>query len=279
LKELESVMTTSAETVWKQRLREIESSIEAIRLPDAAQKLSQDEEWCVVTVDGHQHRIRFHDYAAIYEIPGLYERLFYDRLECSSPYRVSGLLGDVMREQGRGTKDLRVLDLGAGNGMVGDELRHLGVRAITGVDIIPEARAAALRDREGVYHDYLVADLAELPEDVRRRLASKRFNCLMTVATLGFGDIPPEAFANALSFVATPGWLAFNIKEDFLYERDSSGFAKLIRELSRKEVIRIEAYRRYRHRLAVDGRPLYYVAMVASTHAPMPSMATSSPLP
>ena len=92
------------------------------------------------------------------------------------------------------------------------------------------------------------------------------------MATLGFGDIPPEAFATALSLIGTPGWLAFNIKEDFLYERDDSGFAKMVRALHRLDVIRIEAYRRYRHRLAVDGRPLYYVAMVASKREPMPPL-------
>ncbi|HEX9724875.1 MAG TPA: class I SAM-dependent methyltransferase, partial [Vicinamibacteria bacterium] len=163
-----------------------------------------------------------------------------------------------------------VLDLGAGNGMVGDELHALGVKTLVGVDIIPQARSAAMRDREGIYREYLVTDMTELPEKKARRLASHELNCLTTVATLGFGDIPPEAFATALSLVSTPGWIAFNIKEDFLRERDDSGFSRLVRELSRREVIRIEAYRRYRHRLAIDGRPLYYVAVVATKQEPIP---------
>ena len=270
-------MTLNAETVWKERLVEIDPSIDSIELPDT-RALSQDEEWCVVTVAGREQRIRFHDYAAIYAIPGLYERLFYDRLECSSPNRVSGLLGDVLRERGHRIDELRVLDLGAGNGMVGDELRRLGVGSIAGVDILPEAREAALRDRSDVYRDYWVSDLTKLDDDVRTEMASRRFNCLTTVATLGFGDIPPKAFATALSLVATPGWVAFNIKEDFLYEKDDSGFAKLVRELSRREVLRIEAYRRYQHRLAADGRALHYVAIVASKHKRIPPLAECSPL-
>ncbi|MFQ5968101.1 MAG: class I SAM-dependent DNA methyltransferase [Acidimicrobiia bacterium] len=249
----------------------METNIEAIQLPsESDRKLSQDEEWCVVTADGSRKRIRFHDYASIYEIPGLYEQLFYDRLKCSSPFRVSRLLADVMREHRLAPEDLRVLDLGAGNGMVGDELHALGVKTVVGVDIIPEARSAALRDRKGIYQEYLVTDMTDLPEDKARRLVSMHLNCLTTVATLGFGDIPPKAFATALSLVSTPGWLAFNIKEDFLYERDDSGFARLVRELSRSEVIRIEAYRRYRHRLAIDGRPIYYVAMIASKQKKSP---------
>ena len=265
-------MTTSAETVWKERLSTMETSIEAIQLPGESddEQLSQDEEWCVVTVEGSRKRIRFHDYATIYEIPGLYERLFYERLKCISPFRVSRLLADVVRERGQRPEDLRALDFGAGNGMVGDELHSVGVKTIVGIDIIPEARSAAMRDRKGIYEEYLVADMTDLAKDTAQRLVTKELNCLTTVATLGFGDIPPKAFSTALSLISTPGWLAFNIKEDFLYERDDSGFARLVRKLSRLGVIRIEAYRRYRHRLAIDGQPLYYVAIIASKQKQVP---------
>ena len=40
---------------------------------------------------------------------------------------------------------LRVLDVGAGNGMVGEELDRMGAKHIVGVDIIPEAAEAAQR--------------------------------------------------------------------------------------------------------------------------------------
>lgn len=42
------------------------------------------------------------------------------------------------------------------------------------------------------------------------------FNCLTSVAALGFGDIPPRAFFEALRLVATNGWVALNLKETFL---------------------------------------------------------------
>ena len=53
------------------------------------------------------------------------------------------------------------------------------------------------------------------------------------------------------------------IKEDFLHEQDDSGFATLIRQLSRDEIIQIQAYRRFRHRFSITGEPLFYIAMVA----------------
>ena len=246
-----------------------------VRMPDAA--LSQDQEWCEVELDGRLQRIRFHDYGAIFRVRGLYEHLFYERLECSSPERVAALLEDVLADFEDDPSDLAVLDLGAGNGMVGERLQELGAKRLVGIDIEREAAAAARRDRPGVYDDYVVADLAELPPDDEARLRRARLNCLASVAALGFGDVPPLAFARALDLIATPGWAAFNIKEDFLRERDDSGFARLVRELFRDEVLQVQVCRRYRHRLSIHGQPLHYVAFVARKLRPVPRRHLADP--
>jgi predicted TPR repeat methyltransferase len=243
-------------------MKQIPSPVEGIRLPDVDGRLTQDQEWCEVRIGGQKRRFRFHDYGEIYDVPGLYERIFYDSLKCSSPARVVGLLRDVLNEEGVSPRGLRVLDLGAGNGVVGDELEALGADRIIGIDIIPEARRAADRDRPGIYDAYYVEDLTQLNRDVERRLRETRLNCLTGVATLGFGDTPPLAFLAALDLIAVPGWVAFNIKETFLSEKDNSGFSRLIRQLTNSEIIRIEAYRRYRHRCSISGEPLHYIAMV-----------------
>jgi SAM-dependent methyltransferase len=256
------VPTRNAEPCWLSRMNEIPTPVDEIRMP-SVQGLPQDREWCEAVMNGRRRRLRFHDYGELYRVPGLYEKLFYECLECCSPSRVASLLEDVMTDFEANPEELRVLDVGAGNGMVGDELAARGAERIVGVDIIQEARDAADRDRPDVYGDYLVTDLTDLPEAQEERLRRENFNCLTTVAALGFGDIPPKAFAKALDLTTTPGWLAFNIKEDFLNERDSTGFCRLIRQLCRDEVIQIQAYQRYRHRLSVTGEPLYYVAVVA----------------
>ena len=49
-----------------------------------------------------------------------------------------------------------MLDLGAGTGLVGELVHHLGIAAVVGLDALPAAREAALRDRPAVYRDYLV---------------------------------------------------------------------------------------------------------------------------
>ena len=232
-------------------------------MPHVVEELDQDEEWCEVVVAGQKRKIRFHDYAEVFDICGLYEELFYDRLQCCSPSYVAKLLESVVYENGEDPGDFRVLDMGAGNGMVGDELTALGVESIVGIDILPRAKEAASRDRPNVYADYVVADLTNLPEMEEERLRRIDANCLTSVAALGFGDIPPLAFAKALDLIATDGWLAFNLKEDFVRERGACGFSRLIQRLNRDGYIRTMCYRRYQHRISIDGEPLFYVAVVA----------------
>jgi hypothetical protein len=76
---------------------------------------------------------------------------------------------------------------------------------------------------------------------------------------------------------STPGWLAFNIKQDYTEARDQSGFCRLIKRLSDEEIIRIDAFRRYRHRLSMTGEPLYYVAMVACKLRDVPDALLAAP--
>jgi predicted TPR repeat methyltransferase len=237
-----------------------------IRLPQPA-ACEQDEDWCELLVEGRRRRIRFHDYGEIYSIPGLYERLFYELLKCDSPRAVTALLAEALAASGRDARALRVLEVGAGNGMVGEELARLGVASLVGADIIEEAAMAAERDRPGTYDDYLVLDLTALPEDTVVELRERRFDCLVTVAALGFGDIPPAAFATAHNLVEPGGLVAFNIKEDFIADGDGSGFSGLISRAIEDGALEVRAERRYEHRLSIAGVPLYYVAIVAEKRA------------
>ena len=248
--------------VQQSAVQPLESIPFAVRFPTECE-FDQDGEWCELYEGGSWRKLRLHDYHEIYRVPGLYEHLFSGLLRCTSPQRVVGLLADVMRQDGALTTELSVLDVGAGNGLIGEQLRLIGARKLVGLDLIPEAAEAAGRDRPGLYDDYVVGDLCALQPDQVDLLEKASFNALTTVSALGFGDIPPRAFANAVNFIADDGWLAFNIRDTFLTGDDSTGFCRLIRALSSHDVIRIDAYRRYSHRLSVEGQPLHYVAMVA----------------
>jgi SAM-dependent methyltransferase len=249
-----------------------ELEVATIQFPDEnAGALNQDEEWCFIeTEDGERKRIRFHDYDEVFSVPGLYEFLFYEKLECMSPQTVVGLLREEVKSE-MDMSELSVLDVGAGNGMVGEMLSYVGTKSIVGLDIIDEAREATFRDRPGVYLDYLVQDLTALPESTQRELEGKKFNCLISVAALGFGDIPPRAFANAYNFVGDGGWIAFNIKEDFLDESvDLTGFSRLVSEMFEYGVMERKVAHTYRHRISVKGDPLNYVAIVARKERDVP---------
>jgi predicted TPR repeat methyltransferase len=233
-----------------------------VALPEPGLSLTQDAEWCVVRVNGEWRQIRFHDYDELYSVPGLYEKVIYDILGCDSPRVVRRLLEAELADAPMSADDLRVLDLGAGNGIVADELTDLGAKFIVGVDIIEKAAEAAERDRPGSYDNYYVLDMATLNEGNRRELAGCRFNALTCVAALGFGDIPTEAFISAYNLIDVGGWIAFNIKEDFLSNGDHSGFSRLVRAMLDDGTLELRRRERYQHRLATDHHPLHYVAIV-----------------
>lgn len=238
--------------------------------PQDAQDLAQDEVKFVLKRDEQQKQLRFHDYDEIYRHPGLYEQLFYDRLKCVSPKKVGEILKRTMDSCFSNFTELRVLDLGAGNGMMGEVLKSHGVARLIGADIIPEARDACWRDRPDLYDDYFVADFTDLDQQQVEEIDGWNVNCLTSVAALGFGDIPAKAFMQALQFVQTEGWVAFNIRDTFLDNSDTSGFSRLIRELIFSEYLDIYHLEKYRHRLSMEGTPLYYFALVANKTAKIP---------
>jgi hypothetical protein len=146
--------------------------------------------------------------------------------------------------------------------MMGEELKKIGLARLVGVDILKEAKIATERDRPGIYDAYYVKDFTKLNNKDIEEIKSWNLNALTTVAALGFGDIPPLAFIEALNLIDGEGWVAFNIKETFLYNTDKSGFSKLIRGLIFSEYLNINHLERYRHRLSIEGSPLYYFSVV-----------------
>jgi len=238
--------------------------------PSDVRELCQDEVYFYLMEGDSKEKIRLHDYHRIFEVPGLYEQVVYERLKCQSPATVVDVLRYSVSQCQRHLNELRVLDLGAGNGMVGEELKKQGVSRLIGVDIIPEARAATERDRPGIYDAYYVMDFCSLSDNERDELKSWSVDCLISVAALGFGDIPAEAFLEAFNMVGKEGFVAFNVKETFLDRRDDSGFSQLVRELIFSEYLDLDHLQRYRHRFSVEGEPLYYFALGGRKSADVP---------
>ncbi|MBK5103520.1 MAG: methyltransferase domain-containing protein [Burkholderiales bacterium] len=232
----------------------------SIRFPAPEPRpLGQDEAYFYLKEGGKESKLRFHDYGELYNRPGLYEQLFYERLKCVSPQLIADVLGKVLKSSRAELSELRVLDLGAGNGMVGEILQ---VARVIGVDISREAYLACERDRPGAYDAYYVADFCNLDPETEQELRDWQIDCLTCVAALGFGDIPTRAFATAFNFVQPGGWVAFNIKDTFLQESDVSGFSRLTKHLLTTDTLEVHHLERYRHRISIEGQPLFYYALV-----------------
>ncbi|GAA4827185.1 hypothetical protein GCM10023201_12510 [Actinomycetospora corticicola] len=241
-----------------------------VALPEPSSRYDQNDEWCVVQQpDGSWSEFRFHDYHRIFDVPGLYEKIFYDVLGCDTPRFMADLFADALAGSREAADDVRVLDLGAGNGIMAEELATIGVRHAVGVDILTEARDAAERDRPGLYADYLVADLTALGSDAARTLADHRLTALTVVAALGFGDIPPAAFRTAYDQIADGGWVVLTLKDAFLAEDDTSGFARMIADGLASGALEVVRRERFRHRLATDASPLVYEGIVARKRGPL----------
>lgn len=249
-------------------LRVLAESSPPVAVPPDARTIEQNSEWFLVKYNGAWRELRLHDYPDIYSIRGLYEKIVYDVLQCRSPEVIRDELVAAVKQAGGDPSGLTVLDLGAGNGVMAEEFKDAGVGAghgggFVGADLIPEAAAAADRDRPGVYDQYVVGDITDLPDKEEAKLEAVEPDVLTCVAALGFGDIPPEAFLAGFDQVRTGGWIAFCIKDAFVSDADKSGFARLIDQMIDDETIEVISTRKYVHRIAFSGENLEYIAYIA----------------
>ena len=69
-----------------------------IRYPEKEYTLDQDEEWVTIVTRDSTKKIRLHDYEEFYEIPGLYEKVIYDKLKCDSDRVICELLNNEIEK-------------------------------------------------------------------------------------------------------------------------------------------------------------------------------------
>ncbi|MGI8903578.1 MAG: hypothetical protein ACR2IP_07970 [Solirubrobacteraceae bacterium] len=228
------------------------------------------EEWVEFGPAANRVRVGFHDYGAIYAVPGLYEAMFYETLGMRSTSEVVALYAKTARAAGIAFADQRVVDLGAGNGLGGEQLRALGVGSLIGLDVEPMAREAALRDRLDVYDDYLVADLVAptaLQLDTLKQFAP---TAVLALSAVGIGHLPPRALDRALALLPTGGLFGFavtptlvaNSKDD---HGRASGFPAYLDALWKRADLLTEAS--YVHRKRPDGSDDLAIAFIGQIHS------------
>lgn len=114
-----------------------------------------------------------------------------------------------------------VLDVGAGTGLVGEQLRSFGVRDIDGVDLSAEMLGIAAS--KGHYRNLIEADVTQpLPD-------APRFMGIVSAGTFTLGHVGPEGVI-ALMASASPGAL-FVISVNAQHF-ESAGFAAMLDDLA-----------------------------------------------
>ena len=213
--------------------------------------------------DGRTEEVALHDYARLYALPGVYEQIVQEDLGCRSPAVVAELLAAALDDLDRARASARVIDIAAGNGVSGEALRGVGITPVLGSDIVPEARAAALRDRPGVYGEYLTLDLAALTGAQAAHVRGLRADALTCVNPVGEGGgrVPPAALHAVAALLADDALVVHlhdprgggpdAVDEPFWRARLGSGI----------RATRL-AHRRYLHRFLVDGNPYELEAAV-----------------
>jgi len=213
--------------------------------------------------DGRVEEVRLHDYERLYALPGVYEQIVHDRLGCTSPARLAGMLGEAADALAWPRAAVRVLDIAAGNGVSGDALRDAGLDPVLGTDIVDSARDAALRDRPATYREYLTLDLLALTEAQRAHVSGLRANALSCVAPVGRSrsELPPDALVAAAGLLQRDALVVYmhdpsgGVADPVTAElwRAGLGAATDAQELART---------RYVHRHTVNGAPFHMDGVV-----------------
>ena len=118
-------------------------------------------------------------------------------------------------------KDARILDAGAGTGLVGIELTKLGYAHIDGMDMsqgmLDEARS------KGVYGELrrmVLGEHLDYPDD--------HFDAVVSVGVLTLGHAPASSLDELVRIVKTSGYVVFSLRPD-VYEQN--GFREKQSEL------------------------------------------------
>lgn len=198
--------------------------------------------------------------------------IFHKHLQCRSPPELVSLLAACVGSHPAFAHETRLdfLDVGAGNGIVGAEVRAQLARRVNrlvGTDILPEAHEAAMRDRPNVFDQYVVADL--LDERQAEFFGKKQFDVMITCAALGPGwnDMPVQALLTALATVKDGGLVAITVNVCWLGKADETPWGQFIAMLDGKNInawksLKELQRKRYKHRLDVRGKWIWYMAVI-----------------
>ena len=213
--------------------------------------------------------LKTHQYGEIYKVPGLYEFIFYETLQCRSHTFMVGMLEKALRqEENNGLLKSTFLDFGAGTGLVGEELRKIGVERIIGLDILPRAMEAYQTAGGTSYEIYLIDNMSNPKKQTVQTIMEYGPHVAITVSALGFNDVPAVAFNNVLSFLAPNDLFAFNLCSKIL-ENGQAEYNEVISALEGCRKVEFLDKQKYVHRYSPGGKEILYHGFVGKIIEPI----------
>jgi len=129
---------------------------------------------------------------------------------------------EVLRETfGDGATKSRILDAGAGTGIVAKVLQDLGYTNIDALDISQKMLDEA--KKLNVYKEFFCAALSAEPI---AEIPANQYDGLICVGTLTVGHVKPVAFDEILRVVKPGGIIGFTLRQDVYQETVSSDIYK-----------------------------------------------------
>jgi trans-aconitate methyltransferase len=229
-----------------------------VELDTTAGRRQSQEEFLLHHADGTDERITLHDYGRVYSVPGLYEEVVQHRLECASPATVAAALVEAATDEGRSPSDLRAFDLGAGNGVVGEELHARGAQVVAGIDGVVAARDAARRDRPELYEVYAIAGVDEVT--VEQLVADHGLNALTAAGALGIGHVEVSDVARWWAAFPPGSWFAATVPPDVADPAGEDLLGALLAADPTTQVVRQDPFA---HRRRMSGEAITYNVVVA----------------
>ena len=128
-------------------------------------------------------------------------------------------------------KDIEIIDVGCGTGLVGLELHKLGYSNIDGYDISQEMLKVAKKTK--IYKSLKQVDL-----NLESFNPNKTYDLLICVGSFGYGALGPKAFINLLKLVKSRGLIMILMNsEPFI----SENYQKYILELEKQKLFSIKS--------------------------------------
>lgn len=121
-------------------------------------------------------------------------------------------------------KKARILDAGAGTGLVGEELKKMGYSKMDALDYSREMLDEA--GKKGVYGELIQADMSH-PLDIKDNI----YDAVVCTGTFTFGHVDANAFDELVRITRPGGMICFTIREGAYEEY---GYRKRMIDLEKK---------------------------------------------